>query len=1499
MHSKALGLPSAFAVVGIRGATRAGTEAPSVHAVALPTPQSVLAIVAALCLLLAVYVLPAYGAPVTVYPVVTTAEKTYANRDNNRERVRKIQKGIEDAARDIDFGPPVSTVERTTRVTPSAGGGSLWFRELVALISDLIVRVLRWLFDLLAAYVLSLVHNPNVASPYDRKISMYGVEVPYDLVGPHVKTGVRQCFVVMRALAVNLLLLLFVLTIWKYWMEAAWKNGQQLMGVVARLIATTGLIVFWPVISYHYVQISNEMIDYVFRSISAINIQLAIVRVSDAAARGGILYLFGSAFRFTGPLADATAGGLVGILGLFLSIFFFFPALYQLVHLIILKAIQTAIMLAQFMFAPMFLVFFATPDTEKIATGFIKSCVEVSLWTFAWAGLLRLVVVILASDERNVWGTFIMLLGIFQIMLQVPEFISHAQISHSSSFLTPLAALKGFSMLGRTLREAGGRVKDWYNGLGRGSDSSSLGHLGDKVGEAKLKTPGSDNGGGGSGSGGEGPKKKGPTPQGPSTGGTQGPGTSTNSPPLNTTGTANPTGAIPPSKNATNQKAHRKRKEHALANFANQLARGEVGEAHGDNSESTLHHDGERGVKGISYEKDASPEAEATARTIGAFAQVLMRNPAARAELAAALGWKPNEFSKTPIGIQKRLFDRQINEMAANGAAAFVNGEKGNVGTKMLERMFGQMTPDDRDEMLEGLMDPSLPHSPLHPNYGQNSQAVAVAQLKQNAATMAMAEKSQLRGEPLRAAYNALSGALGPRLLAEGHVPGTAGHTAALSRAILGASTEKHKAAAAAGIGLLGAPEADQPSTPEEWEAYVNETEQLAKTNGMRHDDAFGKLRGAISTPAARRDPRPLADKLSTAARAICGMREQKVPDQAMASENFVGQMYESSREGDLTGGRVLGALIAAKVVGYDGLGEADTVLAESMLDSQNGGWKAGEINAYTMGLAREVKAMGGTVGKRICERVVAAGKGINEMSVAAAQRSEFDAVNAPQAGFAIAAMFDAYEGSSMMDALREGGHDAYGWAAGEIKSLSSDTVRGYAALAREAPGTVYTQDIVHEAMGLASSGYGRVSILASHLHRAANSASTSGGHIDMHTAGVGLQHVIHAGFDHASWDNPDVLRTAAGFSPAELGSPQFMQSAGRAAVILPDAYTVDNIQNLQNMVPAIGQSVERVDRIEFDTYCALKKVDPNYAPSSQQLKRVAACGSLPTTLPALHATMHSGMVDINPTLAPVLTEGVIQYATAVAASRAGGPVTVESIATEIDRMPEEVVRACVVTQQQEGTQACTRLEFVDHLARSAPGRSIPSIHSTYKHIQRFVTADAAVDSPASCLGAATMNTVLHGNAVGDYRNLYHAAPGAGWADAAISVRQMLLEHGVKDIVTNVPAVAQSARACYEYNPALLSHFITALKTVGPDHANLGTAVLINDLKDHYLWTESQFSFSNLAIAEHLLVEGVAPYFDTVRNVDLTGLGATATGGSQALDANRNIVPAASGATWH
>src|SRR5205823_5549232 len=71
----------------------------------------------------------------------------------------------------------------------------------------------------------------------------------------------REAADVMYGIAVDLLLLLFILCIWKFWAEASWQGDGNLMGPVGRLIFTAGLLLAWPTIYAFEIQITNEMIQ--------------------------------------------------------------------------------------------------------------------------------------------------------------------------------------------------------------------------------------------------------------------------------------------------------------------------------------------------------------------------------------------------------------------------------------------------------------------------------------------------------------------------------------------------------------------------------------------------------------------------------------------------------------------------------------------------------------------------------------------------------------------------------------------------------------------------------------------------------------------------------------------------------------------------------------------------------------------------------------------------------------------------------------------------------------------------------------------------------------------------------------------------------------------------------------------------------------------------------------------------------------------------------------
>ncbi len=328
------------------------------------------------------------------------------------------------------------------------------FQQIGQLIGKWISEVINgWIADtvqFLAAFLRVFVLNPNIA--------VNGLNgSPSDGISPYIRQGAD----VMYGIAVDLLLLLFILAIWKYWAEAAWRGAGNLMGAVGRLIFTAGLMLAFPTLYAFEIQITNEMIKAIYFNSTD---QIAMLDSALASAvRGGILAGVGGLASAFAPLLGGVglgiAGGLVGEVFAFAGLVIFLILggilIAELVYILVLKAIQTALLTAQYMFAPLFLVFYATPDTENVATGFVKAWVETSLWTFVWVGLLKIMVIIMFSDY-NPWGKILMSVGVLQMMIQVPTFLARAQISPMSDFisagLVTGGLMKMFGWMGSTVR---------------------------------------------------------------------------------------------------------------------------------------------------------------------------------------------------------------------------------------------------------------------------------------------------------------------------------------------------------------------------------------------------------------------------------------------------------------------------------------------------------------------------------------------------------------------------------------------------------------------------------------------------------------------------------------------------------------------------------------------------------------------------------------------------------------------------------------------------------------------------------------------------------------------------------------------------------------------------------------------------------------------------------------------------------------------------------------
>jgi len=329
--------------------------------------------------------------------------------------------------------------------------GQLIGKWLSEFINGWIADAVQFLTGFLRIFVL----NPNIATN-----GLAASGGPADDISPYIRQGAD----IMYGIAVDLLLLLFILCIWKYWAEAAWRGGGNLMGAVGRLIFTAGLMLAWPTIYAFEIQITNEMIKAVYFNSAD---QVAMLDAAMAAAvKAGLVAGAGLLANATAPIGGqvfggllaggaggivlGTVGGFVAFVGLIIYLIVGGILVAELIYILVLKAIQTALLCAQYMFAPIFLVFFALPDTENVTSGFVRSFVEVSLWTFVWVGMLKILVVVVLSDF-NPWGKIVMAVGVLQLMIQVPSFLARAQISPMSDFVSAGLVTGGILGAGKAL----------------------------------------------------------------------------------------------------------------------------------------------------------------------------------------------------------------------------------------------------------------------------------------------------------------------------------------------------------------------------------------------------------------------------------------------------------------------------------------------------------------------------------------------------------------------------------------------------------------------------------------------------------------------------------------------------------------------------------------------------------------------------------------------------------------------------------------------------------------------------------------------------------------------------------------------------------------------------------------------------------------------------------------------------------------------------------------
>jgi len=333
-----------------------------------------------------------------------------------------------------------------------AGIGQLFGKWLYEFITGWMCDVVRFLTGALATFVLNPNIPNNVAQGKD-DISM----------------AVHKMADIMFSIALDLLLLLFILCIWKYWAEANWRGMLNPMGSVMRLISTAGILLAWPTIYSFVTELANQMIKAIWFNTadSMAEFDQAIVTIIKAglvdtaaglvSALAPVMGNVGTSVGFGGWILGAV-GGTVSfaaelIFGLLTAII-----IGQLLVILMLKAVQTALLIAQYMFAPLFIVFFAVPDTEQFTVKYMYGFAVVSLWTFVWLALFRLLVIVLNS-ANNPWGKILLVLGVLQLMIQGPAFMMTGTIEPKLSFLDAKDIIE--KITGAPAKAAGAFGKLW------------------------------------------------------------------------------------------------------------------------------------------------------------------------------------------------------------------------------------------------------------------------------------------------------------------------------------------------------------------------------------------------------------------------------------------------------------------------------------------------------------------------------------------------------------------------------------------------------------------------------------------------------------------------------------------------------------------------------------------------------------------------------------------------------------------------------------------------------------------------------------------------------------------------------------------------------------------------------------------------------------------------------------------------------------------------------
>jgi hypothetical protein len=308
-----------------------------------------------------------------------------------------------------------------------------WVKQIVMFIIEPIVQ-------LLTGVLVQFAYNPDVSVGTDQ-----------------FSTNVQDLAMWVRYLSNDLLLLFFILSIWRYWANAAWKGGSM-MGAVARIIVAASATTAWPTIYHYVILISNALTQYLMNQnvLNATTISnavaTAITNIVNPISPNNAAFSFADSILSSGNISFSTglAAPIILIAQLLLVAAIGLAIIGSIVVFFTMKVIQIVIVVAAFVFAPFFLCLLVSPDTDSVVSGFIRSFVETCLWTFVWTIFLMLFIIALNVDPsgananglltvtqnpQNPWFVLFLELGILQAMIQTPGYLSRGKISEAGEFL--------------------------------------------------------------------------------------------------------------------------------------------------------------------------------------------------------------------------------------------------------------------------------------------------------------------------------------------------------------------------------------------------------------------------------------------------------------------------------------------------------------------------------------------------------------------------------------------------------------------------------------------------------------------------------------------------------------------------------------------------------------------------------------------------------------------------------------------------------------------------------------------------------------------------------------------------------------------------------------------------------------------------------------------------------------------------------------------------------